>query len=243
VTAGQLRDDLAKVVRVIHSKYPNVRLCYVTSRIYAGYASSTLNPEPYAYESGFAVKWLIDEQITGVDSLNFDPEQGAVAAPWLSWGPYLWADGLTSRSDGLTWACNAFVENDGTHPSTIGRSIVADSLLSFFRRDETTKPWYLAATTAVSPPGDSRLFRVAPNPAASRLEISFAAAAGEPWQLEVVDLSGRRIGDLGRGVGTGTATLRRWDAQRAHVRAGVYWVRLTRGTDVRSLRVALLAVR
>src|SRR5205814_5733577 len=100
------------------------------SRIYAGYATgvSALNPEPYAYESGFAVKWLIEGQINGADSVNYDPARGPVQAPWLSWAPYLWADGLTPRNDGLTWVCSSF-QSDGTHPSATGRDIVADSLL------------------------------------------------------------------------------------------------------------------
>jgi hypothetical protein len=242
-TAGQLRDDLAEVVRVIHNQLPSVRLCYVTSRIYAGYASSTLNPEPYAYESGFAVKWLIDEQISGVDSLNFDPQQGAVGAPWLSWGPYLWADGLTPRSDGLTWACNEFVDSDGTHPSTIGRNVVADSLLSFFHHDATTIPWYLAGTTGVGAPRAGRAFTVTPNPSFGPFDVAFATASGEPWRLDLLDLSGRRIGTIDRGIGTGAPISRRWDSRLAGERAGIYWVRLTRGAETRALRVSLLEGR
>ena len=104
--AESLSRDLGTVVRLIHQKLPSVKAIYLTSRIYAGYASTALNPEPYAYEAGFAVKWLIESQIAGVDSLNFDPDSGAVEAPWLSWGPYLWSDGLEGRSDGFTWSCS-----------------------------------------------------------------------------------------------------------------------------------------
>lgn len=54
------RDTLAaqffRILQIIKQKRPNAKLCYMTSRIYAGYASSALNPEPYAYENGFAVK-------------------------------------------------------------------------------------------------------------------------------------------------------------------------------------------
>src|SRR5207245_2684160 len=96
--------NLGTVIRILEDKLPNVKLAYLTSRIYAGYASSTLNPEPYAYESGFAVKWLIDAQIAGVDSLNWNANVGPVEAPWLSWGPYLWADRVTPRRHGLPWA-------------------------------------------------------------------------------------------------------------------------------------------
>ena len=128
-SADSLLWNLGTIVRLIKQKLPNVRQCYITSRIYAGYATgvSTLNPEPYAYESGFAVKWLIEGQISGVDSLQYDPAKGTVQAPWLSWGPYLWADGLTPRSDGFTWGCSSFM-SDGTHPSATGRDIVAEYL-------------------------------------------------------------------------------------------------------------------
>src|SRR5207253_6835275 len=93
-----LMHDMAALVRLIHQKLPNVKLAYFTSRIYAGYASSNLNPEPYAYQSAFAIRSVIQQQIAGVDSLNYDPAKGAVQAPWLAWGPYLWADGLSPRS-------------------------------------------------------------------------------------------------------------------------------------------------
>ncbi len=138
-----LRDELRSIVQIIKSRYPNTRSIYLASRTYAGYASSTLNPEPYAYQSAFAVKWLIEEQLSGSTALNFDPAKGPVMAPWLSWGPYLWADGLTARSDGLTWVCDDFQPTDGTHPSASGRSKVASLLLSFFKTDPTTAPWFV----------------------------------------------------------------------------------------------------
>ena len=44
---------------------------------------------------------LVEEQIKGSKELNFDPKKGEVKAPWLSWGPYLWANGKTKNADGL----------------------------------------------------------------------------------------------------------------------------------------------
>jgi hypothetical protein len=139
--ALRLKDELANIARILKTRYPNIRLAYYSSRIYAGYASSNLNPEPFAYQSGFAVKWLIEDQINGLSDLNFDPSRGTVKAPWLSWGPYMWADGMTPRSDGLTWVCSDF-QSDGTHPSSSGAQKVAQMLLSFFKSDSTTT-WFL----------------------------------------------------------------------------------------------------
>ncbi|PYQ10459.1 MAG: hypothetical protein DMH00_11210, partial [Acidobacteria bacterium] len=152
-----LRDELRSIVQIIKSRYPNTRSVYLSSRTYAGYATSTLNPEPYAYQSGFAVKWLIEEQLSGSAALNFDPGKGPVMAPWLSWGPYLWADGLIPRSDGLTWACDDFQPTDGTHPSTSGRNKVAGLLLDFFKADPTTSRWFVDCF-----PGDPDTFAAPP---------------------------------------------------------------------------------
>jgi hypothetical protein len=138
--ADLLRDDAIATIRNAETRYPNLRLAYLSSRIYAGYATSTLNPEPYAYESGFAVRSVIAAQLSGDARLRFD---GATpAAPWVAWGPYLWADGLRPRSDGLTWSCSDF-QSDGTHPSDSGRRKVAQMLLSFLKTDATARIWFL----------------------------------------------------------------------------------------------------
>ena len=240
-----LMRDLGSVVRTLKVLFPNVRIAYLSSRIYAGYATSSLNPEPYAYESGFAVKWLIEGQITGADSLNYDPGHGVVEAPWLAWGPYLWADGLVAREgDGLTWQCSDFQTSDGTHPATGARTKVSNMLLDFLHADATAQPWYVSSLVgAPSPAASGARLVVGPSPARGAVEISFAPAAGEPWRLDVLDLAGRRIGALGSGVGDGSLRSRRWNARDdggAPARAGVYWVRLATGIRVLTRRLVLL---
>lgn len=141
--ALKLKDELGQIVRILKDRFPNITMAYLSSRTYAGYATTALNPEPYAYESGFSVKWLIEDQINGVFELNYDSTRGPVEAPWLSWGPYLWADGMRPRSDGLTYNCLDFVE-DGTHPAPGGaRDKVAAMLLGFLKTDSTARLWYL----------------------------------------------------------------------------------------------------
>jgi len=141
--ANTLRTEFEAIMAVIHSRFANARICYFASRIYAGYATSSLNPEPYAYEQGFSCKWVIEDQIGGLPALNYDPAAGAVNSPWIDWGTYNWANGLSPRSDGLTWICSDFAP-DGTHPSTSGREKVAQALLAFVRSEPTAAAWYLA---------------------------------------------------------------------------------------------------
>ena len=144
--AQELRDNMAVIVRKLKQRYPDLRIAYLSSRIYAGYAVTPLNPEPYAYESAFAVRWLIQDQIGGKNHLNYDPTGVVVEAPYLLWGPYLWADGVKGRrADDLIWK-RADLAGDGTHPSPSGQRKVAELLLRFFKTDATAKTWFVKQT-------------------------------------------------------------------------------------------------
>jgi hypothetical protein len=81
--AKQLQEQQVMILHNLYARFPNLKIAYVSSRIYGGWAGSPLNPEPYAYEGGFATKWLIAEQIGGRPELNYNPEKGAVRAPWI----------------------------------------------------------------------------------------------------------------------------------------------------------------
>lgn len=139
--AKTLEGELTRIVQLLPGRFPNVKQVYLSSRTFGGYATTGLNPEPYAYESAFSVKWLIERQIKGEAELNFDPKQGAVKAPWLSWGPYLWANGSTKRDDGFSYAPADFTPNDGTHLTASGQEKVGRLMLQFFQNDATTR-WF-----------------------------------------------------------------------------------------------------
>jgi hypothetical protein len=140
IHAQQLRDDLAKIVRLLKERFPNLQLAYLSSRSYAGYATVDLNPEPYAYESAFAAQWLIRDQIGGDPSLGYQSGK----APVMLWGPYLWADGEKGRQfDDLRYLRSDY-RDDGTHTSQSGTQRIAERLQTFFTTDPTAKTWYTA---------------------------------------------------------------------------------------------------
>ena len=143
-SAKDLQRYISAMLRIMHQRFPNLKVVYLSSRAYAGYATKALNPEPFAYESAFTVRWMVQAQIAGEAMLNFDPAKGEVKAPLLLWGPYLWADGTTGRAcDGLVWEKQDFAD-DGTHLSPGGTAKSAKVMLEFFKKDLTAKPWFLA---------------------------------------------------------------------------------------------------
>jgi hypothetical protein len=174
--ARKLEGELRRIVQAIPERFPNARLAYLSSRSYGGFATTSLSPEPIAYESGFAVKWLIEDQIRGIGALNYDPSKGPVRAPWLSWGAYLWANGPAKRaSDGFSWAPEDFADDDGTHESDSGRRKAGRLLLDFFSGDSTTKAWFnrrhadsVSARPGYEPPRPLRRLRSAGDSAPSR---------------------------------------------------------------------------
>lgn len=176
-----LESNLKDIARNLHDLFPNLRIVYLSSRIYGGYATGTLNPEPYAYESAYSVKWAIEDQINGDPGLNFDPDLGPVEAPVMLWGPYLWADGLTPRGDGLTWQLSDF-EADGVHPAASGEAKVGLLLSQFFAADPSARAWFDARPGAtlrtIDAEADAHVDSTAPDANfGSALQLQAAAGA------------------------------------------------------------------
>ena len=149
--AINLKSDLKIVLQNIKTHFPNIKLIYFASRTRAFTSSFAVspNPEPIAYEDGFAYKWLIEEQINGTDSaLDY------ASNPVLLWGPYLWAGDQSRSYDSFVWECKDTCSDavtsqcnngreDFTHPSVpFGRPKIGNLLFDFFSSDETATPWF-----------------------------------------------------------------------------------------------------
>lgn len=140
--AQKLQEELARIVQLLPNRFRNIKLVYLSGRTYGGFAKTPLNPEPYAYESGFSVKWLIEQQLKGDPALNYDAQKGPARSPWLSWGPYLWDNGVIQRADGYHPEESDFGP-DGTHHAGPGTDKMGHLLLQFFKTDSTTRPWFV----------------------------------------------------------------------------------------------------
>ena len=164
-----------RIMNELKTRFPNVKICYMASRISARYASVTLNPEPYAYWQGWAVKKVIEDQINGDAQLQHSGT--GTNSPWLSWGIYMWSDGSIPQTTNpnVFWDCPADFNSDGTHPSIVGRQKVGSLLLNFFTTDSTATPWFLGngcSLTGIDNNENKKEIKIFPNPASSSFAIT-----------------------------------------------------------------------
>ncbi len=125
-----LRTALRGIVGVLSARCPNLQLVFLSSRLFGGYAATH---EPFAYETAFAFKGLIEDQLDDVGGLG--------TGPWLGWGPYPWADEPTPRADGLLWAAQD-LEADGVHPAPTAEWKVASLLDEHFAGHSLASGWF-----------------------------------------------------------------------------------------------------
>jgi len=215
-----LKSKFKIALQIEKNKFPNTKLAYLSNRIYAGYATSQLNPEPYAYYASWSVKRLIEDQVNGDTSLAYSGVNARV--PWLSWCADLWADGTTPRSDGLIWICPDDYNTDGTHPSNpTGRQKVANLLFNFFTTDSTTVPWFLnqAATgmSAIQNPDQVNIF---PNPTNTVINISSDKSLD---LVTIYNLLGENVMTIVPKV-SGTKTINSVDV--SNLEKGIYFIRV-----------------
>jgi lysophospholipase L1-like esterase len=121
------RSNLAAFAARVPTKFPSVQAVYTSSRSYGGFSGSFTRGEPLSYEEGHALNaWLdANDRVGGV---------------WYGWGAYLWAPdcgtGVTNGGS-LCYVRDDYVA-DGVHPSTQGRSKIAEAMHQMLR----THSWY-----------------------------------------------------------------------------------------------------
>jgi len=144
---ANLESQYISILQNLHNFFPNLKLAFFSTREYGAYSNGNtqlVDPEPYAYETGFAVRQVIQDQLNGEADLNYNSSNGPVVAPWIAWATYDWANGMTPRSDGLYWTCQDFLP-DGEHNSyPAGRQKASAMLLNFLKTNDATAPWVLA---------------------------------------------------------------------------------------------------
>ena len=212
-----------RITHEIKTRFPNVRLCYLASRISARYATSTLNPEPYSYYTGWAIKKVIEDQINGDPQLAYSGPNAK--SPWLSWGIYMWTDGSTPQitNPNIFWNCSTDFQNDGTHPSTTGAKKVGNLLLSFFSNDSTSASWFTGnLSTTTTKTASANYITIYPLPAKDQITIQLAEEI-KNGRLYFNDVFGRTIFKLEKLNG------QQFTIEKTHLPCGIYFMQLSSG--------------
>ncbi len=212
-----LLEQFGNIARAMRVRYPNLKLVFFSSRIYGGYSHlGTKHTEPFAYETGFSVKWIIQAQIdqmanggTVVNQDAGDLTYGSMA-PWLGWGAYLWANGVEPNSEGLFWVPEDMADHDGLHPSDLGADKAGAKLLEFFKGSPKTRGWFLSvvsvtvtpASPTIYPGGSVQLTAVPEDGSAIPLTGRDVAWTTSDPGVATVDQTG-----LVSGVGVGNASI------------------------------------
>lgn len=113
-----MQNSFESVYNSINQAYPQVKLIYFTSREYAPPEANNLNPNPYAFQDGFSVKWAIESRING--QLSGVP---------VVWGPYQYDE---------SWPFSYFRVPDYVHLSSEGLSFVGELWYEWFLGE----PWF-----------------------------------------------------------------------------------------------------
>lgn len=97
------------ILRLMKTKYTNLRILLLWGRCYGGYADdSHNNPEPLAWEEGLLIKLLIEEQIrqeaTGIVGGTIGGATGDLrysngSVPWIDWAFYHWSGATGSAGN------------------------------------------------------------------------------------------------------------------------------------------------
>lgn len=240
-TPNKIADDLTTYLHMMMAHFPNMKIMFISGRHYGGFADTALEQypaisEPASYWNNFAVKWLIERQITGTPDLKYFGAN--IKAPFISWGPYLWTDGDVERtSDSRLYQCSDFSTTDGYHLSDstnvrdarfLMQHIYNSDFSRFYVRDgdawSTCVP-YLDSIHRTQPdiveinPIGITLY---PNPATESIYIYRHNVSGNLYAVEIYNNIGQLVyQESGSGVSTNNLAI-----DIADLNNGMYFLRV-----------------
>lgn len=227
---------------------PNLRQVFISGMHYTGYTDPAHERydamvEPKGYWGNLAIRELINMQIDGDPDLDFEGADRKV--PYITWGPYFWADGSNERSDGLTWTCDEFRSDPtggGFHLKEEFQYKESDMLRTFLETDPVASIWYNdgpkwetcgTGRYAESTPEEPLTITATPNPFTQQFTLQIPASMTGATALQIIDLNGRVIhSELPNAELRSVITI---DA--SHIPDGIYMVILQNGNERHTAKI------
>ena len=198
------------LMQVLLKKFPNLKQVYLSGFNYGGYADPTkefydMIMEPSSYWNNWSVKFLIERQIEDDPGLDYKaPDR---VAPWLGWGPHIWADGLRANTtDHLRWVCEVDYKPDGGgyHMSNTGKDKMGKLIYDYFINSPIAADWfkYGARWTSCDPdfkveePSTEATLTISPNPAGNDALLELDRWADLPVEVTIYNAMGQPLSNL-----------------------------------------------
>ncbi len=140
---ASLVTDVKVLLRMMKQKYPNLKICYLSARTYAGWVSGGTGrglEYPRDYYNGWAMKWVIDSAINQASGFEYSGSTPSIPMPVYS--TYNWTNGEQVRQDGFSVDCETDFGGDGLHLSIAGENKIGEQLFKFFNSDIHTSRWF-----------------------------------------------------------------------------------------------------
>ncbi|MCC7299371.1 MAG: T9SS type A sorting domain-containing protein [Bacteroidia bacterium] len=223
-----LLQDLKVLLQTLKLKFPNLKLCYLSARAYAGWIdlSGGGSPgkgllAPRDYYNGWAIKWLIDSASAGNVGFEYKGNNKKIALPLF--GSYHWTNGSETRKDGFQFDCNTDVGNDGLHLTPAGEQKIGKAMFDFFANAETATNWFYEPKANATQEFVKPQFLLFPNPNSGshfniitgkeylKVECHIYNATGQLVARTAVNLEENKGSiQLGNSLKTGTYFCRIW---------------------------------
>jgi len=186
------------------------------------------------------VKKVIEDQING--DIQLRHSGSGATSPFLSWGIYMWSDGITPQqtNPNVSWNCNTDFKSDGVHPSDpVGTTKVATLLLDFYQNDALSCPWFFnnrptwcSSTTGKT---DERIenntVTVSPHPFTSASAVHFTPSTSAT--IRVSSLYGRLVESVTIDGSSGVYALGGLQNLAASA-SGIYVITIVSGTTTKT---------
>ncbi len=172
-----------------------------------------------------------------------DAQPDHVSLTWTASGDRVGSATVQRRGANVAWETLASIAPDGQGQiSYVDRSVVPGARYDYrIGYAEGTRQRYSAETNIQVPlPYRFALAGARPNPASRRdLNVAFSLAQPGAATLELYDVNGRRVAERSSsGLAAGEHTLRMGDSPG--LAAGIYWLRLSQGTQRTTARVVIV---
>lgn len=199
---GQYKLILADML----DEMPNLRIVFLSGMHYTGYTAPSHERydamvEPKGYWGNLAIRELINQQMDGDPDLDFEGADRKV--PYITWGPYFWADGTNPRADGLSWSCEEFRSDStggGFHLKEEYQYKEGDMIYDFLTTNDVAKlffndgpKWAACGTGRYGNAQTENGLNIFPNPASELITVQLPATLTGTVDVAICDGFGRLL--------------------------------------------------